>query len=153
MELDWENIEQIFMDLELSNPETSDAPDIAFFDHRTGSIVRPQDDQELIDCEGNPNLHAFPRAGRDSIDRFEHMLNFADTIEDGGLRITFDQLLRGRGAMRRFRQFLHRPENVQTLQDWNAFMSQQRRIEIRDWFDSLDICGADIETMIKHLPT
>lgn len=132
-------LEQVFTELELSHPHTSDTPDIAFLCRLSGKILRPANDVELQVFETNPDLYPFPKVEVDTLDRYELILNFVDTLEDGGLRITLDRILSGRGAMRRFKEFLHLNGNENLRNQWIDFERQHRQLQIVNWLSSIEI--------------
>lgn len=137
--IDMDEMEQVFQELELSHPTSSDTPVVAFLDITTGKIIRPSSDEELDRFLALDHLITFPEATSSSLDEFERVLNFVDTIEDGGIRITLDRLLRGRGAMKRFQGFLQTAEGSAIRESWASHEAERRRLEIRNWLDENDI--------------
>lgn len=134
--IDIDEMEQVFQELELSHPSSSDTPLVAFLDITTGSVVRPASDEELDRFQTLDHLITFPQAGPSPLDEFERILNFIDTIEDGGIRITLDRLLQGRGALKRFRSFLQTSEGEVIREEWGLHEMERRRLEIRNWLDA-----------------
>ncbi|MEM9017995.1 MAG: hypothetical protein AAGC68_13355 [Verrucomicrobiota bacterium] len=137
--VDLEELDEVFSELELSHPATADTPTVAFLDLSSGSVVRPESDRELEAWQGSFRYVNFPKAELNGLERYERVLDFVDTIDDGGLRISLDRLLRGRGALRRFREFLHSPEGETLYAQWRDFETMSRRDRIRDWLDEMEI--------------
>lgn len=137
--IDIDEMEQVFQELELSHPSSSDTPLVAFLDITTGKIVRPDSDEELDRSIAQDHFISFPKANSSSLDEFERILNFVDTIEDGGIRITLDRLLQGRGALKRFHRFLQTSEGEVIREKWALHETERRRLEIRNWLDANDI--------------
>ncbi len=133
----FEAIADVFEQLELAHPDSSDTPWIAFLDTDTGQVTHPQTEAALNLCQDSPTHIPFPKFEETTLDRYERILNFIDTLEDGAQRIALDRLVRGRGAMRRFKEYLHKPEGEPLRPLWEAAERHHREDLVRDWLSGL----------------
>ncbi len=131
--VDIESVEEIFRRLEQSHPDLSDTPDVAFLDRISGAVVRPATDADLERYRLEDRFLSFPRE-ESGLDRYEAVLDFIDSREDGGVRILLGRTTRGRGALRRFRDLLNRDERL--WREWQEFATKRRRERMADWLES-----------------
>ncbi len=80
-----------------------------------------------------------------SHEAYEHMAQFAETVEDERLRELLGVALDGRGAFRRFRDVLHRfPDEFKR---WDAFKERLVREWALDWLRGI---GVDAELVDRY---
>jgi len=129
------DLETAFEMLGTGDHYSTEFPNAAFLNLKTGELKWPEEDSELDDLWSDDEWLRLPQ----DMDRhcgFETMEAFVDSLETGRTRDELERAIRGKGAFRRFKNVVFGGGDVELKYAWNHFESTRRRERIVDWLRS-----------------
>jgi predicted nucleotidyltransferase len=138
LHIDIDELESAFDFITTVDPAFCDEPCVSFLDLNTGKVVSPDEEEEADLMYADTNLLFL------NPDIFEDLFygslnEFVHSLPDDPLRRQLENVIRGKGAFRRFKDIVFGGGNVELKHSWQWFETRRRRDRIVEWLCDMNV--------------